>query len=144
MKLRVKLIYLTVGGVSLLFTMEGVPLQNQTWKESWRWCETVPCLQRREGRGIAEGREQPASTHQGSPGQAASSSGCLHPHTRALNCLWIKLKAAQNPPFPSSRCFPLLPPCLELWKCIQEWNLPRIWSRVRLLFPLNTVLGLVA
>ena len=43
------------------------------------------------GREGAEGRGQPASTHRGNPGQAASSSGCLQPHSRALHCLWIKL-----------------------------------------------------
>ena len=74
-------------------------------------------LSEERGQGDAEGREQPAKKQQGNPGQVGSSSGCLQPHTGALDCLWIKSKPAQNPPFPSAHYFPLSPPCLELRKC---------------------------
>lgn len=58
-----KLLHLRMVGVSLLFTMEEVSLQSQTWKENWGWGETMPCFQRREERGMQrEGSNLPRST----------------------------------------------------------------------------------
>lgn len=46
-----KLIYLTMVGVSLLFTMEGFLCRIKLEMRVEDWGETVPCLQRREERG---------------------------------------------------------------------------------------------